>query len=111
MSTLSATVGISSSFPLNGVSAVTNSSGDALRCILVTDASGIEKPADDIKAFLSTESGILTGIVLSWSFVILLSTVALATVVGNYIFYNLKMLSTKMDEYIKDPSKFHKIVI
>jgi hypothetical protein len=49
--------------------------------------------------------------VLSWSLVILLSTVALATVVGNYIFYNLKMLSTKMDEYIRDPSKFHKIVI
>ena len=41
----------------------------------------------------------------------MLSTVALATVVGNYIFFNLKMLSTKMDEYIKDPSKFHKIVL
>ena len=60
---------------------------------------------------MSTESGVLTGIVLSWSFVILLSTVALATVVGNYIFHNLKMLSTKMDEYIKDPKKYHNIVI
>lgn len=53
----------------------------------------------------------LKGIVFCWSFIILLSTVALATVVGNYIFSNLKMLSTKMDEYIKDPSKFHLIVI
>ena len=52
----------------------------------------------------------MTGIVLAWSLIILLSTVALATVVGNYIFFNLKMLSTKMDEYIKQPSKFHDIL-
>jgi uncharacterized metal-binding protein len=49
--------------------------------------------------------------VFCWSFIILLSTVALATVVGNYIFSNLKMLSTKMEEYIREPSKFHLIVI
>jgi len=79
--------------------------------MVIVNAAEIEAPANAIQSFLGTESNILTGIVLSWSFIILLSTVALATVVGNYIFYNLKMLSTKMDEYIRDPGKFHKIVI
>jgi hypothetical protein len=108
---LSAAVGLSNSYTLGGVSSLSNSSANSIRCLVVADAAQPDKPATDIKYFLEQESAILTGIVLAWSFVILLSTVALATVVGNYIFYNLKMLSTKMDEYIKDPGQFHKIVI
>lgn len=75
------------------------------------DSSELNYPSQHVVDFLDYESDILTGIVLGWSFVILLSTVGLATVVGNYIFHNLQMLSNKMEEYIKDPSLFHKIVI
>lgn len=46
--------------------------------------------------FLSNQSSSLNLLIYGWSFVILMSTIGLAIVTGDYIFYNLKTLSTKL---------------
>jgi len=47
-------------------------------------------------SFLSTEQYSILSIIYGWSFILLLVTIGLAIVVGDYIFLNLKTLSTKM---------------
>jgi hypothetical protein len=60
--------------------------------------------------FLSNQKNTLSYIIYGWSFVILLATIGLSIVTGNYIFYNLKTLSEKLEEYTKSPSRIHKII-
>lgn len=106
-----ATIGMAGSYPIGYPMTISNSDSDPFKCVLMVKASEIDRPSIQIQEFLSKEQSTLKGIVVAWSFVILLSTVGLATVVGNYVFSNLKVLSTKMKEYLGEPGKFHLIII
>jgi hypothetical protein len=73
-----------------------SSSMESFRIILTVMKSELITPDTFLKNFLTTQSETLAIIIYGWSFVILVSTIGLAIVTGNYIFYNLKTLSGKL---------------
>jgi hypothetical protein len=62
-------------------------------------------------SFLSNLQLSILSIIYGWSFILILVTIGLAIVVGDYVFLNLKTLSTKMEDYIRDPKSMHKITV
>lgn len=111
VSYLVVSIGISSTYVLGEVMAVTNATDDTFRCIVMVSVDEAQSPSINIDLFMQLQTTTLDAIIFGWSFVILLSNIGLATVVGNYVFSNLRTLSTKLKLYIKEPSKFHQISI
>lgn len=83
----------------------------SFRVVLLVDKSEMSVSNDFMNAFVNRQSGVLSYIIYGWSFVILLATIGLSIVAGNYIFYNLKTLSEKVEQYTRNPKKIHETIL
>ena len=63
------------------------------RMVLLVDRDELSTPNGFMLDFLSNQKSRLSIVIYGWSFVILLATIGLSIVTGNYIFLNLKTLS------------------
>ncbi len=82
----------------------------SFRIVMIVNRDELSTPNGFISNFIDNQKQTLSIIIYGWSIVILLATVGLSIVTGNYIFENLKTLSEKLEEYTKEPSKMHRII-
>ena len=73
-----------------------NDTSGSFRVVLLVNQKELSTPNVFMTEFLSKQKSALSIIIYGWSFVILIATIGLSIVTGNYIFYNLKTLSEKL---------------
>lgn len=69
----------------------------SFRIVMIVNRDELSTPNGFISNFIDNQKQTLSIIIYGWSIVILLATVGLSIVTGNYIFENLKTLSEKLE--------------